>query len=179
MGKVVVVTSGKGGVGKTTSTAALGAALATFGHNVVVVSFDPRQEEFARVLWRRRRRAVCVAILCGDPLDAADRLRCEIQEVIVEREARIQPATRGVDIFHLVIDGQRVERQMRFHRAAMRLRFQHGDHHIDRQLVAAIDPGMGRHDRHRRCRSSMATRRSGDKRRKSFQYAANGVAGPS
>src|SRR6266436_3038064 len=35
MGKVVVVTSGKGGVGKTTSTAALGAALATFGQNVV------------------------------------------------------------------------------------------------------------------------------------------------
>jgi septum site-determining protein MinD len=36
----VVVTSGKGGVGKTTSTAALGAALATFGQNVVVVDFD-------------------------------------------------------------------------------------------------------------------------------------------
>jgi len=31
MGKVIVVTSGKGGVGKTTSTAALGAALARAG----------------------------------------------------------------------------------------------------------------------------------------------------
>ena len=31
MGKVIVVTSGKGGVGKTTSTAALGAALARTG----------------------------------------------------------------------------------------------------------------------------------------------------
>src|SRR6266699_625033 len=40
MGKVVVVTSGKGGVGKTTSTAALGAAIASFGQNVVVVDFD-------------------------------------------------------------------------------------------------------------------------------------------
>jgi septum site-determining protein MinD len=40
MGKVVVVTSGKGGVGKTTSTAALGAALAQFGNRVVVVDFD-------------------------------------------------------------------------------------------------------------------------------------------
>src|SRR5215468_8817465 len=40
MGKVIVVTSGKGGVGKTTSTAALGAALARMGHNVVVVDFD-------------------------------------------------------------------------------------------------------------------------------------------
>src|SRR5262249_25019375 len=40
MAKVVVVTSGKGGVGKTTSTAALGAALARGGQRVVVVDFD-------------------------------------------------------------------------------------------------------------------------------------------
>ena len=37
MAKVVVVTSGKGGVGKTTSTAALGAALAQMGERVAVV----------------------------------------------------------------------------------------------------------------------------------------------
>src|SRR6185437_2808121 len=37
MAKVVVVTSGKGGVGKTTSTAALGAALAQMGEKLVVV----------------------------------------------------------------------------------------------------------------------------------------------
>jgi septum formation inhibitor-activating ATPase MinD len=40
MAKVLVVTSGKGGVGKTTSTAALGAALAQLGEKVVVVDFD-------------------------------------------------------------------------------------------------------------------------------------------
>ncbi len=40
MGKVIVVTSGKGGVGKTTSSAALGAALAKGGDKVVVVDFD-------------------------------------------------------------------------------------------------------------------------------------------
>lgn len=40
MGIVIVVTSGKGGVGKTTSTAALGAALARAGKKVVVVDFD-------------------------------------------------------------------------------------------------------------------------------------------
>jgi len=40
MGKVVVVTSGKGGVGKTTSTAALGAAIARGGSMVAVVDFD-------------------------------------------------------------------------------------------------------------------------------------------
>ena len=40
MGKAIVVTSGKGGVGKTTTTAALGAALAQRGEKVVVVDFD-------------------------------------------------------------------------------------------------------------------------------------------
>src|SRR4029450_6126158 len=40
MAKVMVVTSGKGGVGKTTSTAALGAALAQRGQHLVVVDFD-------------------------------------------------------------------------------------------------------------------------------------------
>ncbi|OOL18980.1 cell division inhibitor MinD [Bombella intestini] len=40
MAKIVVVTSGKGGVGKTTTTAALGAALARSGQNVAVVDFD-------------------------------------------------------------------------------------------------------------------------------------------
>ena len=37
MGKVIVVTSGKGGVGKTTSTAALGAALRALERLVAVV----------------------------------------------------------------------------------------------------------------------------------------------
>jgi len=38
--KVIVVTSGKGGVGKTTTTAAIGAELARRGHKTVVVDFD-------------------------------------------------------------------------------------------------------------------------------------------
>ena len=37
MAKVLVVTSGKGGVGKTTSTAAIGAALAQSGKKVVEI----------------------------------------------------------------------------------------------------------------------------------------------
>ena len=40
MAHVLVVTSGKGGVGKTTSTAALGAALARGGDRVAVIDFD-------------------------------------------------------------------------------------------------------------------------------------------
>jgi len=38
--RIVVVTSGKGGVGKTTTSAALGAGLAKAGHRTVVVDFD-------------------------------------------------------------------------------------------------------------------------------------------
>jgi len=38
--KVIVVTSGKGGVGKTTSSAAISAGLATRGHKTVVIDFD-------------------------------------------------------------------------------------------------------------------------------------------
>ncbi len=40
MGKAIVITSGKGGVGKTTSTANIGAALAQQGHSVVLVDAD-------------------------------------------------------------------------------------------------------------------------------------------
>lgn len=40
LGEVLVVTSGKGGVGKTTTTASLGAALALKGHRTLVVDAD-------------------------------------------------------------------------------------------------------------------------------------------
>lgn len=40
MSKVIVVTSGKGGVGKTTSAAAFAAGLAQEGHKTVVIDFD-------------------------------------------------------------------------------------------------------------------------------------------
>jgi len=40
LAKIIVVTSGKGGVGKTTSSAAFAAALAMKGHKTVVIDFD-------------------------------------------------------------------------------------------------------------------------------------------
>ena len=55
MAKVVVVTSGKGGVGKTTSTAALGVALAKLGQNVVIIDFDVGLRNLDLVMGAERR----------------------------------------------------------------------------------------------------------------------------
>jgi septum site-determining protein MinD len=55
MAKVLVVTSGKGGVGKTTSTAALGAALAQAGEKVVVIDFDVGLRNLDLVMGAERR----------------------------------------------------------------------------------------------------------------------------
>ncbi|MGA2129889.1 MAG: septum site-determining protein MinD, partial [Xanthobacteraceae bacterium] len=55
MAKILVVTSGKGGVGKTTSTAALGAALAQAGQNVCVVDFDVGLRNLDLVMGVERR----------------------------------------------------------------------------------------------------------------------------
>jgi septum site-determining protein MinD len=55
MSKVMVVTSGKGGVGKTTTSASLGAALAQAGKNVVVVDFDVGPRNLDLVMATERR----------------------------------------------------------------------------------------------------------------------------
>lgn len=55
MSKVMVVTSGKGGVGKTTSSASLGAALAQTGKQVVVVDFDVGLRNLDLVMGAERR----------------------------------------------------------------------------------------------------------------------------
>jgi septum site-determining protein MinD len=55
MATVLVVTSGKGGVGKTTSTAALGAALAQQNQHVVVVDFDVGLRNLDLVMGAERR----------------------------------------------------------------------------------------------------------------------------
>jgi septum site-determining protein MinD len=55
MSRVMVVTSGKGGVGKTTSSASLGAALAQAGQTVVVVDFDVGLRNLDLVMGAERR----------------------------------------------------------------------------------------------------------------------------
>src|SRR5882762_9100573 len=55
MAKVLVVTSGKGGVDKLTSTAALGVSLAQGGQKVVVVDFDVGLRNLDLVMGAERR----------------------------------------------------------------------------------------------------------------------------
>src|ERR1700750_2216450 len=55
MAKVLVVTAGQGGVGKTTTTAALGATLAQMGEKVVVVDFDVGLRNLDLILGAERR----------------------------------------------------------------------------------------------------------------------------
>ena len=55
MSQVMVVTSGKGGVGKTTSSASLGAALAQRGQNVVLIDFDVGLRNLDLVMGAERR----------------------------------------------------------------------------------------------------------------------------
>jgi len=54
-GRVLVVTSGKGGVGETTSTAALGAGLAQSGQKVLVVDVDVGVRNLGLVMGVERR----------------------------------------------------------------------------------------------------------------------------
>ena len=55
MGKVIVVTSGKGGVGKTTSAAAIATGLALRGHKTVVIDFDVGLRNLDLVMGCERR----------------------------------------------------------------------------------------------------------------------------
>jgi septum site-determining protein MinD len=55
LAKIIVVTSGKGGVGKTTSTAAIGAGLALRGKKTVVIDFDVGLRNLDMIMGCERR----------------------------------------------------------------------------------------------------------------------------
>jgi len=55
LAKVVVITSGKGGVGKTTSCASIGTALAMQGHRTVLIDFDVGLRNLDLVMGCERR----------------------------------------------------------------------------------------------------------------------------
>ena len=76
MARVIVVTSGKGGVGKTTVTAALGRALARKGKRVVVMDADLGLNNLDVVLEAERR-------VVYDILDVVEN-RCRARQALVE-----------------------------------------------------------------------------------------------
>src|SRR5471030_2836927 len=89
MAKVLVVTSGKGGVGKTTSTAALGAALAQAGEKVVVVDFDVGLRNLDLVLGAERR-------VVFDLINVVQGVAKLSQALIRDKDALTDEGVRGV-----------------------------------------------------------------------------------
>lgn len=76
MGKVIVITSGKGGVGKTTSTANLGTALAMIGKTVVIVDADVGLRNLDVVMGLESR----VVFTSMDVIEK----RCELSKALVK-----------------------------------------------------------------------------------------------
>jgi septum site-determining protein MinD len=101
MGKVLVVTSGKGGVGKTTSTAALGAALARTGENVVVIDFDVGLRNLDLVMGAERRVVFdLINVVHGDAKLAQALIRDKRLETL-----SLLPASQTRDKDALTIEG--------------------------------------------------------------------------
>ncbi|TPW29887.1 septum site-determining protein MinD [Pararhizobium mangrovi] len=106
MAKVIVVTSGKGGVGKTTSTAALGAALAQRGEKTVVVDFDVGLRNLDLVMGAERRVVYdLINVIQGDAKLPQALIRDKRLETL-----HLLPASQTRDKENLTEDG--VERVM-------------------------------------------------------------------
>src|SRR6201994_426501 len=106
MGKVLVVTSGKGGVGKTTSTAALGAALARSGENVVLVDFDVGLRNLDLVMGAERRVVYdLINVVQGDAKLAQALIRdkrCETLWLLPASQTRDKDALTEAGVARLV-----------------------------------------------------------------------------
>jgi septum site-determining protein MinD len=101
MAKVVVVTSGKGGVGKTTSTAALGAALAQRNEKTVVVDFDVGLRNLDLVMGAERRVVYdLVNVIQGDAKLAQALIRDKRLETL-----HLLPASQTRDKDNLTPEG--------------------------------------------------------------------------
>ena len=101
MAKVVVITSGKGGVGKTTSTAALGGALARSGKTVVVVDFDVGLRNLDLVMGAERRVVFdLINVVQGDAKLAQALIRDKRQETLF-----LLPASQTRDKDALTTEG--------------------------------------------------------------------------
>ncbi|TKT82902.1 septum site-determining protein MinD [Aquamicrobium sp. LC103] len=101
MAKVIVVTSGKGGVGKTTSTAALGAALAQRNEKTVVVDFDVGLRNLDLVMGAERRVVYdLINVIQGDAKLTQALIRDKRLETL-----HLLPASQTRDKDNLTADG--------------------------------------------------------------------------
>lgn len=80
-GRIIVVTSGKGGVGKTTATASIGAALALEGNRVAVVDMDIGLRNLDVVLGLENRIVFNIVDVIND--------RCTVRQAAI-RDRRIE-----------------------------------------------------------------------------------------
>ncbi|MGE5508475.1 MAG: septum site-determining protein MinD [Chitinophagales bacterium] len=78
--RVIVVTSGKGGVGKTTTTANIGAALALEGRKVAVVDADTGLRNLDSVLGLEKR-------IVYDVVDYLVEKSCKLRQVLIKSKA--------------------------------------------------------------------------------------------
>lgn len=93
MGRSIVITSGKGGVGKTTITASLGIALARKGNSVVVVDADVTLNNLDLVLGLE-------SSVSYDIFDVING-KCRLKQALVsypDADLKLLPSVRGDDI---------------------------------------------------------------------------------
>ncbi len=106
MSKVMVVTSGKGGVGKTTSSAALGAALAQAGQNVVLVDFDVGLRNLDLIMGAERRVVFdLVNVIQGDAKLAQALIRdkrCETLSLLPASQTRDKDALTEAGVARVI-----------------------------------------------------------------------------
>ena len=93
MGQVIVVTSGKGGVGKTTTTANIGTALAKLGKSVVLVDGDIGLRNLDLVMGLENR-------IVYDLVDYVEK-KCRLNQALIKdkrfEELYIMPAAQTKD----------------------------------------------------------------------------------
>ena len=97
--RVIVITSGKGGVGKTTTTSNLAVALARAGHRVVAVDADIGLRNLDVVMGRENRGVDnFIAVTSEQMEELCDLLRQEFEYVLIDSPAGIESGFRNAAV---------------------------------------------------------------------------------
>ena len=95
MSEVIVVTSGKGGVGKTTTTANIGIALATLDYSVLLIDTDIGLRNLDVVMGLENRIVYNLVDVVEGNCKAAHHYSGTRSHRFIERTARQRNPTRG------------------------------------------------------------------------------------